>query len=98
MSTLNSPTASTPRSSCFVPPGCMLFSAAPVNSTLFKGNRFCCGLPFPDQAGDIRAGHAHYGRVSGDGDLLAWFADRQSHVHSGALAHHQVHAGAQLFR
>ncbi len=26
-----------------VPPGCILFSAAPVNSTPFNENRFCCG-------------------------------------------------------
>ena len=35
--------ASMPRSCPLAPPGVMLFSAAPVNSTPFNRNRFCCG-------------------------------------------------------
>ena len=49
MRTLNSRTASTPSSCWLVPPGVMLFSAAPVNSTPFKRKIFCCGR-FPSTA------------------------------------------------
>src|SRR5437870_9347949 len=41
--TLNSRTASTPKSIPLVPPGCILFSAAPVYSTPLSRKRFCCG-------------------------------------------------------
>ena len=44
---LNSLTASMPSTCPLAPPGVMLFSAAPVNSTPFSRNRFCWGR-FPD--------------------------------------------------
>ncbi len=40
---LNSLTESMPISCPLAPPGVMLFSAAPVNSTPFSRKRFCCG-------------------------------------------------------
>ena len=46
LSILNSRTASTPSICPLTPPGCMLFSAAPVYSIPLSKNMFCCGL-FP---------------------------------------------------
>ncbi len=41
--------------------------------------------------------HADERRVADDGDLLAGFADSQTQIDRGALSHHQIDAGADLF-